>query len=555
MTNIYTSAENTTSSTAFEVSPNADYQQYLTSNQERFTELVSGHKNLFRVNASKLADKYLENMPEEVRQHYNCQTCRSFIKRYGNLVVINDDGTHTSPFWNVDLALPEHKTAVAALAKEVERSPVNGILYAELPKLGIGHCGDHYHLFAMLPPQHVSVHDTDTQHQRQSKKMRSVQDVRNAILPNKVCKPFKADVLTSAITSFQAGNIAGKDKFLDPLVWLRDLQKQLTGIKNRNHQTAILMKAVAAAPEGFCHPRKAVTATLLKDIEEGEASIDTAVKRFESKIAGAVYRRPVAPPKDGVIDRANVLFEKLGLQPSMRRRFAKAEEIDAIWRTPVIEETPATKNGGFFDHLRQTPKVETPQEVTAKGVMTLNKFMRDILPTALEVFIYTPDTPQAFSGILTAAVPDAPPILKWDKPEKRNPFSGYAYVRGARPAQFSLAAGTFHKVFAISKNVEYWFGAGDAARDTNARIFFIEGAKDISDDTACLFPATIRSELHEVSSVIEAASNRGKREGQEEASAFGLGFPVGEYDIVGARRIKVKTETSTIIYTIDRNEE
>lgn len=46
---------------------------------------------LFTTNADGLFDAYLSGIPEERRQHYNCQCCKRFITNYGGLVTIGGD--------------------------------------------------------------------------------------------------------------------------------------------------------------------------------------------------------------------------------------------------------------------------------------------------------------------------------------------------------------------------------------------------------------------------------------------------------------------------------
>jgi len=42
--------------------------------------------------------------------------------------------------------------------------------------------------------------------------------------------------------------------------------------------------------------------------------------------------------------------------------------------------------------------------------------------------------------LVTAKHPEAPPILQWDSPDKRNPVSLYVYVNGSATADWNLRA-------------------------------------------------------------------------------------------------------------------
>jgi len=80
-------------------------------------------------------------------------------------------------------------------------------------------------------------------------------------------------------------------------------------------------------------------------------------------------------------------------------------------------------------------------------------------------------------------------------------------------------------------------------------IFILAGAKDSQNTSLALFPETLRSELHQVRSTIEAFSRAGKLEGQEKASACGIALNKGSN---GNARFRVRTKTGTVEYRLDR---
>ena len=62
--------------------------------------IISGSP-LFLTNATNLFDVFLKNLPEEGRQHYNCNCCRHFVNRYGGLVALSQEGEMYPAVWNV----------------------------------------------------------------------------------------------------------------------------------------------------------------------------------------------------------------------------------------------------------------------------------------------------------------------------------------------------------------------------------------------------------------------------------------------------------------------
>lgn len=331
------------------------------------------------------------------------------------------------------------------------------------------------------------------------------------------------------------------------------LKRQLEVTKNLRYQQALVWKAVASAPDGFCHPRSSAIGTLIEDIEKGVFTQAELVGRFREKTAAEVYMRPVAGPSEGEIDAAEKLFETLGLATALRRRFARVEEIDAVWR-PALNEAPASPEvSGLFGDLRQKSTVKaSPSPLTHPSPMTFNRFIERILPNALEIEISLPRVRMPMSGICTSTDPDAKPLLKWDRDDKRNPFSTYGHVNGALPEHFSLVPDTFYKVTAITKPVDEWFGEVPVTGVSNCYLLIIDGAKELQPIGTAIFPEIVRRELHGVRSVIEARTNNDKMEGADEATACGLQVGLGEFP--KPIRLKVTTTTSVIIYSIDRNE-
>ena len=76
---------------------NDGYEHLESDIRRSFNESIKANEPLFTTNVENLFDIYLNNLPEEGRQHYNCHACRDFINRYGGLVTIDSETGKTSP--------------------------------------------------------------------------------------------------------------------------------------------------------------------------------------------------------------------------------------------------------------------------------------------------------------------------------------------------------------------------------------------------------------------------------------------------------------------------
>ncbi len=229
---------------------------------------------------------------------------------------------------------------------------------------------------------------------------------------------------------------------------------------------------------------------------------------------------------------------------SLPRRFARLDEVQALWKPAVETEK---QNNGVFGHLTSKEQMPTALNIPPV-VMTWEKFERTILPAAQKIEYFVGYAPDSFTSLVTAVNADAPPILQWDREEARNPVSWYFWNGGSPASSFGLNAGKFHSVVALSRKPSEW-GEGDFKHQGQGILFVIEGAKDTRTPGACLFPEILKSELHGIRSVVEAYSRREQLQGAEQASAAGVMLQKGSsWDA----RLRVTSAGQTLEYKLDR---
>jgi hypothetical protein len=262
--------------------------------------------------------------------------------------------------------------------------------------------------------------------------------------------------------------------------------------------------------------------TLLEDIVSG-LPFDTIKSRFDEKMGPLQYQRPQALPSEGAIRRAEEIVEKLGIKDSLPRRFAKLSDIQAFW-TPKVGHAVEPQGAGVFSHLQAKDQVKPGAIEQPATTMTWEKFAKTVLPEALEIECFAPQVGNYFAFV-TAQNPDAPPILQWDTPEKRNPVSCYVYHGGSYATRWGLPAGYYVPVTAIAHGPHQWNDPeGTKFAHQGKRIFFIlKGAKDTQyTHSGLFFPECLKNELREVRSVLESYANTGVISGKDEAEACGL---------------------------------
>lgn len=488
---------------------------------------------LFTTNTEGLFEIYLSHLGDE-RGVHSCSACRRFIENFGALVGIKEDGFAFPVMWGTSLIPEFYQPAVAAMQNAIARSRVNGVFLSSKKIWGVPITGEWTH-FAVHSPS-IYQNRLLTPGQAMAAKREDFVTVARALAD------FKPDMLVEALRLLEAAHLARSERFISPVRWLLDLQTKRAAAKDARVRDNILWLAVATAPEGYCHPRSSMVGTLLEDIAAG-LSFEEVKARFDSKMHPLQYQRPQAAPSAGNLAEAEKIVAKLGIAPSLERRFARLDEVQPFWM-PAAAKEAVKSSGGVFAHL--TPKGAAPVRPldAPPSVMTWDKFARTILPGAEAIEVAISHGNMNFCAMTTAANADAPNILKWD-----NPVSSYVYHGGSPASNWNLRPG-FAKVVALTALPNLW-GENPQPHLMEGVIIVIEGCADQrSGQGNALFPEILRDDLRPVRAVIEAYSKTAELAGRETASACGLAFNKGSKGINYVLRVAAQGRKTD--YQIDR---
>lgn len=458
------------------------YSNFLSQLQTNFNKHIG--KPLFTTDAEGLFEIYLSKFNDEaVRQYHNCNCCRHMIETYGGLVTIV--GGKTVPvLWSNYTALEPYQNNAMAMYVEVSKAKVTGVFYNKTPKWGLAKTGTWQHLSVVNPVVFKDLLKTPFQASAEKK-----EDFKNL---NLALQSYKKPLVEQVVTLLKTEVLYRSEKLLGQAEWLLSLY----GISANE-----MWLKIATAPAGFCHPRSSMIGTLLDDLAAGK-SYASAAASFADKMHPLKYQRPTAAPAEQAIDRAESIIAKMGIANSLKRRFATLDDIEAIW-TPA--RVPEAMGRGIFASLRADNK-EAVVPVSDPMPMTWERFEKNVLHQALAISVRVPNYVKGCQ-FLTAVDPSAPPILQWDKADKRNPVSWY-YHAGSTPASsWNLKAGDVVPVLAVTRQPSQWKG-NDSPHQGEGVALMIEGCRDMRPTSSALFPECLKSELHEVRSVVEAFSNK-----------------------------------------------
>lgn len=484
------------------------YDLLLKSMESRIREVK---EPLFTTGSVDLMEVFLNTFKDpRDRQYYNCHACRTFMNRYGGLVTIDADGYTHPAVWDLT-AVPEYfQKAIGAVIQTAKKSGVTGCFYSKEPILGTIWAGGFNH-FA-VPNLRICRAINQTAFQLRADKLEDFRTLSRAIAD------FPLDYVSVAVGLLRMKDLYRSEKVLGPAEWFESLLKSINGKRGRLRKN-IIWKHVGSAPPGFCHIRTTMVGTLLEDFKAG-LPLKVAEKRFEEKMHPLQYQRPQAAPKAGNIAQAEKIVQQLGIADSLKRRYARFEEIQTIWTPPPVRYTHT--EDGVFSHLLPKKGLDLADLETSTKVMTWVKFERDMLPIAEEIFYVPPASPMPYAAFMTQAVDGAKPIIQWDEEENRNPVSWYLYNGGSSARHWNLDVGSHARVKGIAFQPNQWSGKKYEHQGKGV-MFILEGAYDTQKGSGlAIFPEILKTELRSIRSTIEAYSKAGHPEGREEGDANGI---------------------------------
>lgn len=528
-----------------------NYDDAIAHVRERFARLTINGP-LFTTNATNLWETYLSGIPADRRQHYTCRACQQFIEGFGGLAIV-DNGRLVSPLWSTDpnttsagVYVDDLGTSFRDLAKQVARAKITGVFVAKTPELGTAqtiadhtlHVWSHFH--AQAPAYCVNRSKTKTTAQVMAEKREEYQMLSRSFGDFSLATVQRAHELLSSGQLYRSEKCEGVAKWLHGLYVARANARA----DARDIETWL---AVAGAPAGWCHVRSGMIGTLLEDVQAGLPFAEIKA-RFDAKMHPLQYQRPTAPPSAGNIAQAEKLVEQLRTAGALERRFARLDEVDALWKPAAPAKTE--ERGGVFGHLLLAPQRATYQPLPPV-TMTWVKFRDTVLPSAASIEYQVPGGAGPYCAITTAVHADAPPILQWDREEKRNPTSWYVYVNGSQPSRWNLRAGDWTKVNALALRPCHWYG--NVAPNNGQGLFVaLDGARDTGHvASGGFFVENLRSEYHSVRRTLEAYALRAAIAGNNEATACGLMLQGGER-WTGVMLRVTTTTGSVALYNLDR---
>lgn len=389
-----------------------EYPALLEAIKSQFSRLVGSGVPLFNTDAENLSEIFLNSLPVEAYQHYNCRNCRNFLDQYGGLVTLSDKGVMTPVISGKYQVPPFFQPALKAMNEVVMKSKVSGVFLSEKATLGNPVTGEWKHFSVTLPNSMVYRREDDlTAEQKMAEKLEDRKVLTHSL------RDFSQNVIDKAMALINSDAMYRTDKVLPVAQWFQALQSRYSSTWDSNAERNIVWHAVATNSAAFTHVRSTMIGTLLSDIAEGYP-MSTVQARFKHKMLPENHMRSKAAPTEGAKAEAEKLVEKKGIRNSFLRRYATLDDIpEFLWREKPKFTADSKLSGGLFDSVVTKGRVEPSPSQTElpSTTMTWSKFCRTMLTSASSIEALV-DNATRHMALVTASDSIAPNIVKWDNP-------------------------------------------------------------------------------------------------------------------------------------------
>lgn len=350
-------------------------------------EKINKTNAVFKLDVSKdeLWDTYINSFPEEggVRQSYNCNCCKNFVKNVGGLIGLNDKAERTY-LWDVDInLLPErYHSVVKALKKLTEDKPIESFFYTTEHQYGTEKSVSKstntiWNHFVFRTPSSIRKNIVSIGALKSEKEgdiqvlgrgledisLTGIDTIMELIETNSL---YRGDAQKSTLTAFRklkVGYDKSKNKSDFVYFWVsNELNKSALRIRNTS------------------------LGQLLLDVSDENCDLEKAVASYERMVAPTNYRRTTSVVSKKQIEDAKKKLSELGYLDSLQRRQISTHELsvnEALYIHRTSEHVLKDVFGEVMDDVPVKPK-----NIKKVEDISIDDFISKVVPTAREIRLF-----------------------------------------------------------------------------------------------------------------------------------------------------------------------
>jgi len=384
------------------------------------------------VSKDELWDTYLNSFPEDLRQSFNCNSCRQFIKSYGGLVKVNQENMSLTTLWNFEVPDEMYQKVVDNLSELVFRSNIRDVFVNNQPKLGTDFNFETPEVDVLstgvIRWDHFYYHLNREEYQKVNAEkditptQASYRDTKNVF--KRALDEITPYAVQSVIDLEKEGNLYRGSEFIAVVKSFQKLQDEYRRLIAENSISVVLEQKKDNFAWVNCQKlgariRNSAIGTLLIDLSN-DTDIETAVNKYGSVVDPNNYKRVKVAPTQRMVDDALQTVIELGYEDSLARRFANYTDVkvnNTIYLNRGDSRTTANsenKTKVLFNKLKEEIPV-SPKSLKNVQEITLDKFLNDEIPKADSISIlFEKSKENNLVSLVTAVNSEAPSLFKWD---------------------------------------------------------------------------------------------------------------------------------------------
>jgi len=370
----------------------------------------------------------------------NSNNDKNFIRRYGNILAVTPNLEVMSIF-DIDVSGSKYEDTVNRLSKVLKNSNVKEVFFETFEELNslpyqkvsknneffqLGHektlkkytqeeadkfgvvntkdvyIFDHFHTFLKKEFVDMSGKSIETI-------MGSYRDDKNVF--KRAMEEIPLDTLILVKDLIKQGSLLNGETHLYKVEQFIPLKREYDSLKETDRNNWCWLKSYQLPSAKF---KNELIGVLCSELVEGK-ELNEACQSWNKRVDPANYMKATAPITKRQIGEARKFVEENGYEESFNRRFATIDDIKVSEILHSNVGDGKVKAVSIFDNVKSTSSRHKRSEFDGVETVSIDKFMKDILPTCTSVDAFlTNQQEDNLVSLTTTNNSDSKPIFKWD---------------------------------------------------------------------------------------------------------------------------------------------
>ena len=398
-----------------------DYALFRLALNIHASDMFDNYGQLYELDVDKdlLWELYLDSIPPEhnkifrVRRHFDCSTCRHFVKNVGALAAI--DGGKIVTVWDVESGDEDFDRVAKILSEYVKKNGIANVFALKVPNAGTDSNREMTESGEIIKWEHFHVRIPDKYRCTLSASVEAIKGNaktnRDAFARN--LQEVTRDSIDTVLELINQGSLYRGEEYKHIVSTFRQWKREYDSIEDPAARDIFIWDKIGNNTDpAALKIRGTAIGTLLIDISEG-MDLDSAVRRYETVVAPTNYKRSKPIFTQEMLESAQKTITELGYLDSLSRRFANADDItvgNILYRNA---DTARRMDGGIFDMLAKEVAGK-PRQFSKVEEIGIEDFIENVIPTATEIEAYVQNRHiPNFCSLIAPVYKDSKTMFKW----------------------------------------------------------------------------------------------------------------------------------------------